>query len=100
MGRRWIGVEMGEHAYTHCKTRLDKVIAGEDQGGVTKASNWNGGGGYRFFELAPTLINRDEFGVEIINPDYNADMLAAAVALHEGFVYQPDETVFWKQSCL
>ena len=98
MGRRWIGVEMGEHAYTHCKTRLDKVIAGEDQGGVTKASNWNGGGGYRFFELAPTLINRDEFGVEIINPDYNADMLAAAVALHEGFVYQPDETVFWKQS--
>ena len=98
MGRRWIGVEMGEHAYTHCKVRLDKVIAGEDKGGVTKAENWNGGGGYRFFELAPSLINRDEFGEEIINPDYDANMLAAAVALHEGFTYQPDETVFWKQS--
>ena len=98
MGRRWIGVEMGEHAYTHCKVRLDKVIAGEDKGGVTKAENWNGGGGYRFFELAPSLINRDEFGEEIINPDYDANMLAAAVALHEGFAYQPDETVFWKQS--
>ena len=98
MGRRWIGVEMGEHAYTHCKVRLDKVIAGEDKGGVKKAENWNGGGGYRFFELAPSLINRDEFGEEIINPDYDANMLAAAVALHEGFVYQPDETVFWKQS--
>ncbi|MBQ6207879.1 MAG: site-specific DNA-methyltransferase [Oscillospiraceae bacterium] len=98
MGRRWIGVEMGEHAYTPCKVRLDKVVVGEDKGGVTKAENWNGGGGYRFFELAPSLINRDEFGEEIINPDYDANMLAAAVALHEGFAYQPDETVFWKQS--
>ena len=98
MGRRWIGIEMGEHAYTHCKVRLDKVISGEDKGGVTKAADWNGGGGYRFFELAPSLINRDEFGEAIINPEYDADMLAAAVALHEGFTYQPDESVFWKQS--
>ena len=98
MGRRWICIEMGEHAYTHCKVRLDKVISGEDKGGITKAADWNGGGGYRFFELAPSLINRDEFGEEIINPEYDADMLAAAVALHEGFTYQPDEAVFWKQS--
>ena len=74
------------------------MISGEDKGGVTKAADWNGGGGYRFFELAPSLINRDEFGEEIINPEYDADMLAAAVALHEGFTYQPDEAVFWKQS--
>ena len=100
MGRRWIGIEMGDHAYTHCKVRLDKVIAGEDKGGVTKAQNWNGGGGYRFYELAPSLINRDPFGEEIINPDYNADMLAAAVALHEGFTYQPDSRLFWKQSVM
>lgn len=98
MKRRWIGIEMGEHAYTHCKTRLDKVIAGEDQGGITKSVGWTGGGGYKFFELAPSLINFDRFDEPIINKDYNADMLAAAVALHEGYTYQPDAELFWKQA--
>lgn len=98
MGRRWIGIEMGEHAYTHCKVRLDKVISGEDKGGITKSVNWHGGGGYRFYELAPTLINQDAFGEYIINKEYNADMLAAAVALHEGFSYNPSSEIFWKQS--
>ena len=98
MGRRWIGVEMGDHAYTHCKVRLDKVIAGQDPGGITKAQNWQGGGGYRFYEVAPTLINKDPFDEYIINEAYDADMLAAAVALHEGFRYQPDSSLFWKQS--
>ena len=98
MGRRYIGIEMGDHAYTHCKVRLDKVISGEDQGGISKAQHWHGGGGYRFYELAPTLINRDAFGEAVINPAYDADMLAAAVALHEGFRYQPDASLFWKQS--
>lgn len=98
MGRRYIGIEMGEHAYTHCKVRLDKIIAGEDQGGITRSANWQGGGGYRFYELAPTLINTDAFGEYIINEEYNADMLAAAVALHEGFRYRPNENLFWKQS--
>ncbi len=98
MGRRYIGIEMGEHAYTHCKTRLDAVIAGNDLLGITKTLDWQGGGGYRFYELAPTLINTDAFGEYVINEDYDADMLAAAVALHEGFRYQPDEDLFWKQS--
>ena len=98
MGRRYIGIEMGNHAYTHCKVRLDKVVAGEDNGGITKATNWQGGGGYRFYELAPSLINEDPFGEAVINPDYDADMLAAAMALHEGFTYQPDSNLFWKQS--
>ena len=98
MGRRWIGVEMGDHAYTHCKVRLDKVIAGQDPGGITKAQNWQGGGGYRFYEVAPTLINKDPFDEYVINEAYDADMLAAAVALHEGFRYQPDSSLFWKQS--
>lgn len=98
MGRRWIGIEMGDHAYSHCKPRLDAVITGKDQLGITKAVNWQGGGGYRFFELAPSLINEDAFGEAVINPDYDADQLAAAVALHEGFTYQPDEGTFWKQS--
>jgi adenine-specific DNA-methyltransferase len=98
MGRRYIGIEMGNHAYTHCKVRLDKVISGEDTGGISKAQNWQGGGGYRFYELAPTLINQDPFGEYVINSAYDADMLAAGVALHEGFTYQPDSNLFWKQS--
>lgn len=98
MGRRYIGIEMGEHAYTHCKKRLDMVVSGEDKGGISKAVKWENGGGYRFYELAPTLINKDEFGEYIINPDYSADMLAAAMALHEGFTYEPDCSAFWKQS--
>lgn len=98
MGRRYIGIEMGDHAYTHCKVRLDKVISGEDKGGITKSAGWTSGGGYRFYELAPSLINEDPFGEAVINPDYDADMLAAAMALHEGFSYQPDGSLFWKQS--
>lgn len=98
MGRKYIGVEMGDHAYTHCKVRMDMVVSGEDKGGISKALKWQGGGGYRFYELAPSLINIDEFGEAVINPEYSADMLAAAMALHEGFTYEPDSEVFWKQS--
>ncbi len=96
--RRYIGVEMGGHAYSLCKPRLDSIISGTDNSGITKAVNWQGGGGYRFYEVAPTLINRDPFDEYVINEDYDANMLAAAVALHEGFRYQPDGELFWKQS--
>ena len=98
MGRKYIGIEMGDHAYTHCKVRLDKVISGEDKGGITESVKWQGGGGYRFYELAPSLILKDDFDEEIINPEYNADMLASAIALHEGYTYEPDKSIFWKQS--
>lgn len=57
MGRRYIGIEMGEHAYTHCKKRLDIVVSGEGNGGISKSFKWENDGGYRFYELAPTLIN-------------------------------------------
>ncbi|MCH5142927.1 MAG: site-specific DNA-methyltransferase [Clostridiales bacterium] len=97
MGRKYIGIEMGDHAYTHCKVRLDKVISGEDKGGITKSVNWQSGGGYRFYEIAPTLIVEDKFGNPIINREYNAEMLAAAMALHEGFEYAPDANYYWKQ---
>lgn len=97
MGRRWIGVEFGEHCYTHCKKRMDIVIDGE-QGGISKVHNFKGGGGYRFYELAPTLIKEDAFGEPVINPEYDENMLASAVALHEGFVYEPDSDRFWKQA--
>lgn len=97
MGRRYIGIEMGDHAYSHCKHRLDKVISGEDKGGISKLVKWQGGGGYRFYELAPSLVVEDKFGNPIINKEYNADMLAAAMALHEGFAYAPDDNYYWKQ---
>ena len=97
MNRKYIGIEMGEHAYTHCKVRMDKVIEGE-QGGISKAVNWLGGGAYKFYELAPTLIKKDFLDIEIINPEYNPEMLAATIALHEGYTYNPSEDIFWKQS--
>lgn len=98
LGRQFIGIEMGEHAYTHCKERMDNVISGEDKGGISKAIKWQGGGAYKFYELAPSLMEKDEYDEYVINPDYNANMLAAAVALNEGFTYSPDKEVFWKQS--
>lgn len=98
MKRRWIGIEMGKQAYTHCKPRIDDAIANNDASGITKSVDWQGGGGYRFYEVAPTLINKDTFDEYVINEDYDANMLAAAVALHEGFHYQPDGELFWKQS--
>lgn len=98
MGRKYISIEMGEHAFSHCKYRMDRIISGEDKGGISKNVNWQGGGGYRFYELAPTLIKQDVFGEQVINKEYDADMLAAAVALHEGFIYAPDSKLFWKQS--
>jgi len=96
MGRRWIGVELGEHAKTHCYPRMQKVIDGE-QGGISKALNWQGGGGFKFYTLAPSLLKKDKFGNEIINPSYNADMLAAAMAKQEGFKYQPHQSTYYKQ---
>ncbi len=97
MGRRWIGVELGDHAYTHCAVRMQKVVDGTDQGGISKAQNWKGGGGFKFYELAPSLLNHDKHGNLVINKEYNADMLAAAMAKHEGFTYAPDVHVYWKQ---
>ena len=95
MGRRWIGVELGDHCYTHCKVRLDKVIDGTDAGGITKAVDWKGGGGYRFYELAPTLITKDQWGQEVINQKYNPAMLAEAVCKLEGYTYAPSNTEYF-----
>lgn len=97
MGRKYIGVELGNHAYTHCVPRLKKVTDGTDQGGISKAQNWKGGGGFRFYELAPSLLKEDKFGNLVINKEYNADMLAAAMAKQEGFTYSPSEEHYWKQ---
>jgi adenine-specific DNA-methyltransferase len=98
MGRRWIGIELGEHCYTHCVPRLRKVVSGEDQGGISKAVDWKGGGGFKTYRLAPSLLAADEHAMLRFNPDFTDDMVAEAVAKIEGFTYAPDPEVFWKQS--
>ena len=95
MGRRWIGVELGNHCYANCQPRMKMVIDGEDPGGITKAVGWKGGGGYRFYELAPTFITKDQWGQEVINRDYNPAMLAEAVCKLEGYVYSPSQDEYF-----
>lgn len=90
MGRKYIGIEMGDHCYTHCKVRLDKVIDGE-QGGISKAVDWQGGGGYKFYELAPSLLVKNPvLPVYQINPEYTFEMLCEAICKIEGFHYKVD----------
>ena len=96
MGRRWIMIELGEHCHTHIIPRLKKVIDGDDPGGVTAAVNWRGGGGFRYYRLAPSLLEKDRWGNWVVNPEYNAAMLAEAVCKLEGFSYAPSETHFWQ----
>jgi adenine-specific DNA-methyltransferase len=96
MGRRWIMVELGEHCHTHIIPRLKKIIDSEDEGGVTKATGWKGGGGFRYFKLAPSLLEKDRFGREVISKQYNAEMLAEALCKLEGFTYAPSDTLYWQ----
>jgi len=96
MGRRWIMVELGEHCHTHIIPRMKKVIDGEDSGGITKAANWKGGGGFRYFRLAPSLLEKDKWGNWVISKEFNAAMLAEAVCKLEGFVYAPSDAVYWQ----
>lgn len=95
MKRRWIGVELGDHAESVCVPRLVRVIDGE-QGGISADCHWKGGGGFRYFKLAPSLIEKDKWGNPVINRDYNADMLAEAVCKLEGFTYAPTD-IYWQQ---
>ena len=97
MGRKWIGIELGEHCNTHCLPRLKMVCDGTDQCGISIAREWKGGGGFKFYGLAPSLLNKDKYNQWVINPNYNVQLLAAAMARHEGFTFCPSETVVWKQ---
>jgi len=97
MNRKWIGVELGSHCITHTLPRLKMVVDNSDNIGISEEVNWQGGGGFKFYTLAPSLLKKDKFGNEIINPSYNADMLAAAMAKQEGFKYLPHGSTYWKQ---
>lgn len=96
MGRRWIMVELGEHCHTHIIPRLKKVIDGEDKGGITESVNWKGGGGFRYYRLGPSLLEKDKWGNYVINKEFNAAMLAEALCKLEGFTYAPSDTIYWQ----
>jgi len=98
MGRRWIMVELGEHAVTHIAPRLRSVIDGKDPSGVTASVKWQGGGGFRFYRLAPSLLEKDRFGNWVISKEYNSTMLAEALCKHLGFIYAPsqDPGEYWR----
>lgn len=98
MGRKWMMVEIGDHADTHIVPRLQKVIDGEDKGGISKAVEWKGGGGFRYYTLAPSLLEEDKYGNWVISKDYNPPMLAEAMCKHMGFVYEPSQEAdeYWK----
>lgn len=99
MGRKWVTIELGEQAYTHCKIRLDRVVDGE-QGGISKSVNWQGGGGYKFYELAPSLLvpNPKLPTIKQINPEYSFEMMCEAICKIEGFKYKPDGKFHGKSS--
>lgn len=97
MNRKFIGIEMGQHCDTHCLQRLKRVVDGTDQGGISRKVDWKGGDGFKYYNLAPSLLKKDHRDNWIINPEYNAEMLAAAMAKHEGFTYSPSSKFYWKQ---
>ena len=78
MGRRWIGIEAGAHAVTHCLPRLKKVVEGE-QGGISKAVDWQGGGGFHFLQLSAPMFDADGE----IDPDVRFADLAAFIWMRE-----------------
>ena len=97
MRRRWIMTELREQARTHIMPRLHAVIDATDTSGVSKAVNWRGGGGFRYYELAPSLLETDKWGREVISREYDAAMLAQALCKLEGFTYAPSDSVYWQQ---
>ncbi len=96
MGRKWIMVELGEHCDTHIVPRLQKVIDGTDHGGISKSVKWKGGGGFRYYRLAPSLLEKDHWGRLVINDEFNPAMLAEAMCKMMGFTYAPSEEQYWE----
>jgi adenine-specific DNA-methyltransferase len=97
MGRKWIMVELREQAETHIIPRMRRVIDGTDTSGISKAVNWSGGGGFRYFELAPSLLEKDKWGRDVIAKEYNPTMLAQALCKLEGFTFDPSPDIYWQQ---
>ena len=96
MKRKYIGIEMGDQAYTHCKPRLDNIIAGSDQSGISKLVGWGSGGAYKFYELAPSFVVIDEFGNPVIDSYYNDVKLIRAMCKLTNYTFAPSPTDYWR----
>ncbi|GAX62373.1 hypothetical protein SCALIN_C31_0007 [Candidatus Scalindua japonica] len=96
MGRKWIMCELGEHCHTHIIPRMQKVIDGTDQGGISEAVNWKGGGSFKYYRLAESLLvkdkdlSTDKHPVYIINPKYDETLLIKSICKIENFRYRKD----------
>lgn len=95
MRRRWIMIELGEHCHTHIIPRLKNIINGRDNAGISKSVNWTGGGGFHYYKLAQSMLEKDKWGNWVINKKYNANMLAEAMCKLMGFTYFPDPNHYW-----
>lgn len=90
MKRKWIGIELGDHAYSHCAVRINGVIDGNDKAGVSSLFSWHGGGGYKFYELAePLLVKNPIIPVYDVNPTYTFEMVCEAICKIDSFTYAP-----------
>ena len=97
MGRRWVMVELREQCDTHILPRMRSVVNGIDQTGISTEMAWKGGGGFRYYHLAPSLLEQDKWGRWVISKEFNAAMMAEAVCKLEGFRYAPSDTIYWQQ---
>lgn len=95
MNRKWIMIELGQHCFTDLIPRIKKVVSGVENGGISERCDWKGGGGFRFYRLAPSLLEKDKWGNWIVSQQYRPEMLAEAMCKLEGFRYSPDPNVFW-----
>jgi adenine-specific DNA-methyltransferase len=94
LGRKWINIELGEHCNTHILPRLKNVVDGSDEGGITKSVSWLGGGGFKFYKLADSLLIKDEkLGTYIINPSYPDEMIIKAICKIESYKYNPQGNI-------
>jgi adenine-specific DNA-methyltransferase len=89
-------VELRDHCHTLIVPRLKKVIDGEDPTGITQTSGWQGGGGFRYYNVAHSLLEKDRWDNWVISKEFNPAMLAEAVCKLEGFQYSPSDTVYWQ----
>ncbi|MHB8842903.1 MAG: site-specific DNA-methyltransferase [Candidatus Aquicultor sp.] len=96
MNRKYIGIEMGEHAYTHAQKRMKKVVDEHDGLKLSDELNWKGGGGFKFYELAPSFIATDEFGNPVIDEYYNDTKLLKAMCKLTNYTFAPSQTEYWK----
>ena len=91
MGRRWVTAELSPNTVeSFTRTRLEKVVAGEDGGGISQSVGWEGGGGFRTVSIAPTAYTETQFGVMLDDWATEGDGFARLMAGQLGFFFEPD----------